>query len=215
MRRGNASSAARATVLHLLLTVFYKSSPSCFMPTTTDPVASISCTFKGGRAPFLSLFTRSDLLRSSNLIPSYPLSFQISAHFFAPFCLRKKLNSFVSKHFHVLHPRSRRRGAKLPNIQTCRSPPSVPLQPAPFGATICLGTRILRDSGKQLRSRRCLSIVSGHREPFEDVPGYTPTRSGLQVDRLAIALATRPGSTILTVDSSRVARATHPSRTDS
>ncbi len=40
---------------------------------------------------------------------------------------------------------------------------TVPLQPNAFGATIGEGTRFLHDPGKQLRSPRCLRIVSGHR----------------------------------------------------
>src|SRR5229473_7107936 len=51
---------------------------------------------------------------------------------------------------------------------------SVPLQPNAFGATIRKGTGILHDPGKQLRSPRCLTLVSGHREPFDKVPGRRP-----------------------------------------
>src|SRR6266436_1614525 len=93
-----------------------------------------------------------------------------------------------------------------PYFITSSVPPSVPLQPTALGATIGKGARILYAPGKQLRSPRCLRIVSGHREPFDDVPDQTPTRSGSQVDRLTIALARRPGSTVLTLDRSRVAR---------
>ena len=53
-------------------------------------------------------------------------------------------------------------------------PPSVPLQPNAFGATIRKGTRFLRDPGKQLRSSRCLRIVSGHRELSTDVSDRRP-----------------------------------------
>jgi hypothetical protein len=45
--------------------------------------------------------------------------------------------------------------------------PSVPLRRKAFGATICKGTGFLHHPGKQLRSPRCLRIVSGHRELFE------------------------------------------------
>src|ERR1700674_5082390 len=55
-------------------------------------------------------------------------------------------------------------------------------------------------------------ILSGHRESFDEVPGHGPTWSGSQVDRFAIVLARRPGSTVLTLDRSRVARITHPCR---
>jgi hypothetical protein len=79
--------------------------------------------------------------------------------------------------------------------------PSAPLRRTAFGATIRKGTRNLYVPGKQLRSPRCLTILSGHREPFDDVPGYTPTQSGSQVV---------PGSSNL--DGSRVARVTHPCR---
>jgi hypothetical protein len=44
--------------------------------------------------------------------------------------------------------------------------PSVPLQPKALGATINRVARILHDPGKQLRSSRCLRIVSGHRGQF-------------------------------------------------
>ena len=69
------------------------------------------------------------------------------------------------------------RGAAFPrrsDIQTCgrSEDSSVPLQPNAFGATIRKGTRFLHDPRKQLRSPRCLRIVSGHREPFDGVPGY-------------------------------------------
>jgi hypothetical protein len=56
------------------------------------------------------------------------------------------------------------------NLQTRQRAPSVPLQPKPSGATMAPGTRILRDPGKQLRSPRCLRIVSGHRELLNAVP---------------------------------------------
>jgi hypothetical protein len=70
------------------------------------------------------------------------------------------------------------------DVQTCgRSDvfPPVPLQPNVFGATIRKGTRILHHPGKQVRSPRCLRIVSGHRGQLDDVPGHTPIRSGSQV----------------------------------
>ena len=41
--------------------------------------------------------------------------------------------------------------------------PPVPLRRAPLGATMSQGARNLHDPGKQLRSPRCLRIVSGHR----------------------------------------------------
>jgi len=81
--------------------------------------------------------------------------------------------------------------------------PSAPLQPNALGATIGNSARKLHDPGKQLRSPRCLTILSGHREPFDDVPGYTPTQSGSQVV---------PGSIVLTLDHSRVTRVIHPCR---
>jgi hypothetical protein len=50
-------------------------------------------------------------------------------------------------------------------------PPSVPLHPTSLGATMANGARFLHRPGKQLCSTRCLRIVSGHREPFDGVPG--------------------------------------------
>src|SRR6266478_9144498 len=121
-------------------------------------------------------------------------------------------------------------GLHFLGVQACgpSNDPPVPLQPTALGATIGKGARILHHPGKQLRSPRCLRIESGHREPFDDVPDHTPTRSGSQVDRLTIALARRPGSIVLErvsgfvltnpeleLDRSRVARATFPCRTES
>jgi hypothetical protein len=50
------------------------------------------------------------------------------------------------------------------------SQPFVPLRPSPLGATIVLGATFLRPPGKQLRSPRCLSIMSGHRGRFDISP---------------------------------------------
>src|SRR5438132_7487508 len=49
--------------------------------------------------------------------------------------------------------------------------PLVPLQGKAFGATIRKGTGFLHDPRKQLRSPRCLRLVSGHRELSTNVPG--------------------------------------------
>jgi len=70
-------------------------------------------------------------------------------------------------------------------------PPSVPLQPATLGATMASGARNFRHPGKQLRSTRCLT---GERT---SVTAAARRRPRLQVV---------PGSTVLTVDRSRVAR---------
>jgi hypothetical protein len=58
---------------------------------------------------------------------------------------------------------------------------SVPLHPTSLGATMANSARFLYHPGKQLRSPRCLRIVSGHREPFDDVLGHTPAWPGSQV----------------------------------
>src|SRR5229473_2743302 len=124
-------------------------------------------------------------------------------HIFALFCTHPKLNSFVFSRFRTLCQKPPGVGA-LPMFQrqslspiltslppyfiTSSVPPSVPLQPTALGATIGNGARILHHPGKQLRSPRCLRIESGHREPFDDVPDHTPTRSGSQVV---------PGSSVL------------------
>ena len=50
--------------------------------------------------------------------------------------------------------------------------PSVPLRPEALGATMGEGARNLHDPGKQLRSPRCLRIVSGHR--VRQVPRAVP-----------------------------------------
>jgi hypothetical protein len=48
--------------------------------------------------------------------------------------------------------------------------PPVPLRRAHLGATIGKGARNLQDPGKQLRSPRCLRIVSGHRGQLDPGP---------------------------------------------
>src|SRR5216684_2008451 len=155
-------------------------------------------------------------------------------HIFALFCTHPKLNSFVFNRFRTLCQKPPGVGA-LPMFQrqtlspiptslppyfiTSSVPPSVPLQPTALGATIGKGARILHHPGKQLRSPRCLRIESGHREPFDDVPDQTPTRSGSQVVPRSIVLERVSGFVLanpeLELDRSRVARATHPCRTDS
>ena len=45
--------------------------------------------------------------------------------------------------------------------------PLVPLQSKAFGATIREGTGFLHDPRKQLRSSRCLRLMSGHRGQFD------------------------------------------------
>src|SRR5437879_4118114 len=59
------------------------------------------------------------------------------------------------------------RSAPEPPVAT----PSVPLQCKAFGATIRKGPGFLQDPRKQLRSPRCLRLVSGHRELSTSVPG--------------------------------------------
>src|SRR6266852_6093513 len=79
------------------------------------------------------------------------------------------------------------------DVQTCKrsdAPPLVPLQRNRFGATIPKGAKFLYDPRKQLRSPRCLRIVSGHRELSTDVPGRKPLV-------LTSALARRPRSSVL------------------
>src|SRR5260370_33376296 len=71
-------------------------------------------------------------------------------------------------------------------------PQSVPLQPNAFGATIRKGAGILCDPGKQLRSPRCLRVR-------ERTSGTVRAWSPLQVV---------PGSSVLKLDLSRVARGT-------
>src|SRR5216683_7569780 len=71
-------------------------------------------------------------------------------------------------------------------------PQFVPLQSKPFGATIRKGAGILCDPGKQLRSPRCLRVR-------ERTSGTVRAWSPLQVV---------PGSSVLKLDRSRVARTT-------
>jgi hypothetical protein len=77
---------------------------------------------------------------------------------------------------HGNRPTDRWQDFSLSPVTSHESPvtPSVPLQPNAFGATIRKGARILHDPGKQLRSHWCLKIESGHREPFDNVPGRRP-----------------------------------------
>ena len=131
------------------------------------------------------------------------------------------------------HARPFRGDYRAPNqspVTSHQSPlwPSAPLRRTAFGATIRKGTRNLYVPGKQLRSPRCLTILSGHREPFDDVPGYTPTQSGSQVVPGSSVLTRVSGfvltnleqcgfqglylQTLSNMDRSRVARVTHPCR---
>src|SRR5712664_1603515 len=76
--------------------------------------------------------------------------------------------------------------------------PRVPLQPNAFGATIRKGTGILHDPGKQLRSPRCLRLGERTSGTVRQCSrSETPIRLGLQVV---------PGSSVLKLDRSRVAR---------
>jgi len=118
----------------------------------------------------------------------YPISFQTLAHFSTLLHKRKKPPSWQ-------RVRNCLEGG-TPNLQLANLSPPVPLQSKHFGATIRKGARFLDVPGKQLRSTRCLRILSGHRELFDAVPGYTPARSGSQVV---------PGSIVQTMDRSRVA----------
>ncbi len=59
-----------------------------------------------------------------------------------------------------------------PPMHRLLTPPSVPLQPDPLGATIGIGTSNLCNPGKQLLSPRCLRLERGHREQSDDVPGH-------------------------------------------
>ena len=149
----------------------------------------------------------------STVSPRYPLSFQILAQ------LSCTTQPFAFKQFHT--PSKNTQGYPIPSFRhsTVQWRLSISLwsghrsgttQPAtgPIAARRpwCNNwqrTRNLHDPGKQLRSSRCLKILSGHREPFDGVPGYTPARSGSQVV---------PGSTVLTLGRSRVARVTHSCR---
>jgi hypothetical protein len=103
-----------------------------------------------------------------------------------PFADTHPLNSIVS---YGCKNRGSQAGFQNSPLATVLIPP-VPLQPGAFGATIPKGTRFLYDPRKQLRSPRCLRIVSGHRELSTDVPD----RKSLV---LTSALARRPRSSVL------------------
>src|SRR6267378_2601270 len=188
----------------------------------------------------------------SHVSTTYLLYFHILAHSFALFCTHKKHNPLVFNRFRTLRQKTRGGGYPVSCARPLRgdyhapnkSPacpdlvgvtnhqsllwPSAPLRRAAFGATIRKGTRNLYDPGKQLRSPRCLTILSGHRGPFDDVPGYTPTQSGSQVvpgssvlTRVSGFVLTNPEQcgfqglylqTLSNLDRSRVARVTHPCR---
>jgi hypothetical protein len=116
------------------------------------------------------------------------------------------------------------RGGGIPNIGTFKrstfkpsNDPLVPLRPNAFGATIGKGTRFLYDTGKQLRSPRCLRIrgrTSGtdHRR-FRSNPGSVGVASRAWVCRSnAKGVLERVSGFVLTnpelkLDRSRVARA--------
>ena len=119
-----------------------------------------------------------------DVFPSDLLSFHILAHSYAHTKNSSLLFStasalFVKKHpgwGYLRSPRSTLSEATTTLRTSHQSPlwPSVPLQPNVLGATIGIGTRNLQDPGKQLRSPRCLRLESGHREPFDHVPGRRP-----------------------------------------
>ena len=116
-------------------------------------------------------------LHSSHFL-SYPCAlFGSFLHFLA---LSKKTIPFVSSSSALFAQKGgvgRRRPDLVPRLRASvaidASPlaPPVPLRHKAFGATICKGARFLQDPGKQVRSARCLRVVSGHRELFFGVPG--------------------------------------------
>ena len=108
------------------------------------------------------------------------LSFHILVHSFAACKIVSRLFSKASALFAKNHP-----GwgdlpfFDVPTFQRSNDTP-VPLQRTHLGATIGKGVRNVRHPGKQLRSPRCLRIVSGHRglferawSPLQVVPGST------------------------------------------
>ncbi len=68
----------------------------------------------------------------------------------------------------VLWPDARTSGRL--DVQTPFLPPPVPLRRNPLGATMAIGATFLRSPGKQLRTPRCLRIVSGHRGQLDASP---------------------------------------------
>ena len=82
------------------------------------------------------------------------------------FCTCGKHTFFVFKQFRTLCQKPPGVGV-LPTFKRSTfkpsNAPSVLLRRAHLGATIGKGARNLQDPGKQLRSPRCLRIVSGHR----------------------------------------------------
>ncbi len=202
---------------------------SCFSPHSCNELSCSIRLFAGGRTPpprrsnvpaskrnnvFASQSANLRTCQPSHLSRIYPLYFHRLAHSFALAKNTTPLFSIVSALCvkkpgwgMPRFPRStaQSRPSRSEPVTSHQSPlwPSVPLQPNALGATIGNSARKLHDPGKQLRSPRCLTILSGHREPFDDLPGYTPTQSGSQVV---------PGSIVLTLDHSRVARVIHPCR---
>ena len=136
-------------------------------------------------------------------IPSQSASFSPTCSLPLP---RQKINPFVFKQFHAHLQKLQRSGsAPLSSRPSSSDDYCVPVmvheprRPIAANRPWCnnwQGTRILPHPGKQLRGPRCLRILSGHRELFDAVPGYTPARSGSQVV---------PGSIVQTMDRSRVA----------
>jgi hypothetical protein len=124
------------------------------------------------------------------------LSYHSLAHYFAS---RKKVNPFIFSCFRTLCPKPPGVGTpKIPAeaLRNCgaggpdRSGPSVPLQTNAIGATIREGTGFLHDPKKQVRSPRCLRLVSGHRGPAPRRSRFTPIHSGLHVDRSGFRVCT-------------------------
>ena len=153
--------------------------------------------------PPLFPFWNSSRSRSA---PDYAPYFQALP--WGPFC-----KSFFLLFIHVMggvppsvpdhgnRPADRWQDFSLSPVTSHESPvtPRVPLQTNAFGATIRKGTGILHHPGKQLRSPRCLRL--GERT--------------LGTARSWFPLQGVPGSIVLKLDRSRVARATHPCGTES
>src|SRR2546427_3031112 len=143
------------------------------------------------------------------------LSFHVLTHSFALFCIRKKINSFVFKQFRTLWQKHPGGGSEfpflgrldvgtfrcafcIPNGVTGRSP----IRPIAAKRLWCHNPQRYEISSRSGETTPLLPVSKNSERTSGTVHrrfrSKTPIRSGLRADRLTIALARRPGSTVLT-----------------
>jgi hypothetical protein len=154
-------SVSLSPIFRTLFQVPYPVSPAFATLTKTAGVWGYSSHFETVHAP--STFKYSDLQmfpRVSELCPFFSIPCAL-------FCTLQKINSFVFKRFRTLSQKTPGGGVLATSqrsmFKRSNDPPSH-CGPTPLVPQSRNGTSFLHDPGKQLRSSRCLRLVSGHRE---------------------------------------------------